>query len=492
MQLRVLSVFVLIAMLTTCISFPASAAYSTDAKELPEVGSAPLTARVNLDIRDVKQQERFRVALPPILIDAKKTEPLTLESVLNLAAHRNLSYLQTRWLGRSANLAFLGSVGAMNAFNYGEAGSNLGLFTDAAAGQPFGTNSPIERQRYYTYGATLSTGGTTFISMMNNFFKSRVLAANVRTSLQDTLFEASNNYFTLCRDISLLHVNDIVVENSKGIRDLNQGLLDSGMGTRLQLLQAQTQLAQDRQQLVLQQAQARIAAIKLAVTLNLPLSCYILPQTRPLAKTILVDPKLNVETLVQLALQQRPEITRLRNQVKLDISQATQALTPLIPTASYTVTSGEFFPANNQSNLIGVQRNMQINWNLNNLGAPILPNLASGLATARSDQYALRNVELQVRSEVRQSYDNCLAYETNIGIAKEAAAQAQEQLKLAEERLKAGIGINIDVIQAQTALTAALRNYVNAVYSYNIEQAKLRRAIGGFNVKALSSKIRYE
>ncbi len=476
-----------------CVCAGGSPAYSVDIKYLSGVGKEPLTARVNLDVGHIKQQERFHANLPPIMIDARQKESLTLERVLSLAANRNLAYLQSRWLGRSAFYGFLGSVASMNAFNYGENGQNLGLFTDPPAGQPFGMNQPIERERYYTYGVTLSTGGTTFLNMMSNFFKSRVLADTVKTSLQDTLFEASNNYFTLCRDISLLHVNDIVVENAKGIRDLNQGLLDAGMGTRLQLLQAETQLAQDRQQLVLQQVQARVSAINLAVTLNLPLSIYLLPKARPLEKTTLVDPRLAVESLIYFALKQRPEIAKLRNQVKLDISQAGQALTPLIPTASYVVTSGEFFPANNQPSLIGIQRNMQIGWQLNNLGAPIVPNFAAGLATARSDKYALRNVELQVRSQVREAFDQSLAYESNIDIARLAAAQAQEQLRLAEDRLKAGIGINIDVIQAQSALTIALRNYVNAIYSYNIQQAKLRRAIGGFSMHAMKAgKLRYD
>ncbi len=472
------------------------ATYAADAKDLPTIGLTPLTARVNLDVSNIKQREKFRVPLPPIFIDAKTQERLNLERVLNLAATRNLAYMQSRWLGKSATYAFIGSVAAMNGFNYGEAGTNYGLFQDPVPGSAnplVGTNFPIQRERYYTYGVTLSTGGTTFVNMMTNFFRSRVFAAAVKTSLQDTLFEASNNYFTLCRDISLLHVSDIVVENSRGIMELNRGLLESGMGTKLQLLQAQTQLAQDRQQLVLSQVQARVSAINLAVTLNLPLSCYILPKCRPLEKTTLVDPKLPVDMLVYMALQQRPEIAKLKNQVRLDVAQSGQALTPLIPTASYVVTSGSFFPGNNTPNeLIGIQRNLQISWQLNNLGTPIIPNFAAGLATARSDQYALKNVELQVRSDVRRSYDNCLAYEANISIAKEAATQAQEQLKLAEDRLKSGIGINIDVIQAQSALTIALRNYVNAIYSYNIEQAKLRRAIGGFSSAALSRRLRYD
>lgn len=473
---------------------------------MPEVGTAPLTARINLNVRSIKQQEKLPVRLSPILIDATKTEPLSLEGVLSLAAHRNLDYLQTQWLGKAAWLTTLGSAAAMNPFNWAPNAQNLGLYQSASFTPPpgafgpgtpnvntvFGTNFPIFRERFYTYGVTLSTGGTTLISLVSNYYKAKVASATVKTSMQDTLFEACNNYFSLCRELSLLHVNDIVVENSKQIRDLNQGLFDCGMGTRLQLLQALTQLAQDRQQLVLQQAQARVAAIKLAVTLNMPLSDYILPQARPLKKTTLVDPHLPVDTLVYLAINQRPEIVKAREQVKYDFSQAAMAITPIVPTASYQVTKGTFFPANGQNETSGNQRLLQVTWTLNGLGVPVIPNFAAGLATARSDQYALKNIILQVRSEVRQSYDNCLAYETNINIAKIAAAEAQEQLKLAEERLKAGIGINIDVIQAQAALTNALRNYVNAIYSYNMEQAKLRRAIGGFTFKAVKQRLRYE
>lgn len=459
---------------------------------MPEVGSAPLTGRIQLDVNNIKQKEKLGPDLSPILIDARRTEPLSLEKVLDISVHRNLDYLQSKWLGRSAFLTFLGSAAAMQPYAYGYSVQNVYLKEYGTPAMPFTTVQPTDYLRYNVYGPTISTGGTTFLTMLTNYFKSRVATYTVKTSLQDTMFEACNNYFALCRDISLLHVNDIVVENSKEIANLNQGLFDCGMGTKLQVLQALTQLASDRQQLVSQQAQTRISAIKLAVTLNMPLVDYILPVSHPLEKITLVDPSISADRLALVALQQRPEIARARNQVRTDLAQAGQALTPIIPTASYSYNNGAFFPSNGQGPTRGVQRTLQLTWQLNNLGIPVLPNFASGLAQARADQYALRNVELNVRADVRQAYDNCLAYNTNIGIAKLAAAQAQEQLLLAEERLKSGIGINIDVIQAQSALTVALRNYVNAIYSYNMEQAKLRRAIGGFTISAVKSRLYYE
>lgn len=453
----------------------------------------PLTARLTFDIDDIVQRERLPSVISPIMIDADRQNRLSLEDVLSLAERRNLPYLRTRWVGRQYLGAFLGSVGGMNGFFVGQNVQNVGLVTrpDYSRGQVFNQNLPIERLRYGDYGVVLANGGQSLIPLIVNLFQWRAAAASVKTSQQEALFEATTNYFDLCKQISLLHVANIVVENAKGIVELNQGLVESGMGTRLQYLQARTQLAAFRQQLVSQQVRARTAAISLGVTLNLPLSEYLLPEARPLDKISLVDPSVGIDSLVAVALKSRPEITQRRNQVRQQLAQSMQALTPLIPTATYTVDRGSFFPNNGSGSTSGIQRSLQFGWQLNSLAVPVGPNLASGLASARAAEYELRNTELQVRSQVRTAYDTSLAAEANIEIARQAALDAQDQLRLAEQRLQAGIGINIDVIQAQSALTEALQNYVNAVYEYNIQQARLRRAIGGFTYKSVRAKLRY-
>lgn len=481
---------------------PAVSAESLPPKKLPEIDAPdtkavnteePLTARITFSIDDIVEREKLPVSLSPIMIDATRQNKLTLEQVLSIAVRRNLPYLQTKWLGHQYFGTFLGSVASLNPFYVSQTVQNVGLATrpDPQKGQVFIQSQPIDRLRYGTSGVTISSGGQTLIPLVANLFQWRARAAAVKTSMQDALFDATNNYFNLCKQISLLHVANIAVQNAKGIMELNDGLLESGMGTRLQLLQAKTQLASYRQELVSQQASARVAAINLGVTLDLPLSDYILPEARPLDKTTLVDPLLPPETLVAIALKSRPEIVQKRNVVRQQFAQSAQALTPLLPTASYSVQRGTFFPSTGGSESAGIERSLQLAWQINSLAVPVVPNFAAGLSAARAAQYDLRNTELQVRSQVRTAYDNSLAAETNIAIAREAARDAQEQLKLAEERLQAGIGINIDVIQAQSALTTALQSYVSAIYQYNTEQAKLRRALGGFTYKSVTARLRY-
>jgi outer membrane protein TolC len=508
---------------------PPSTAGAATPAVAPATTFPPLSARISVALSGLENSESLRTGRSPILIEAVKTDNLSLEQVLRIAARRNLSFLQNRWLGRSADLTFAGNLASMSPFNASLNKQDVFLIQSAALPtgpqilqqqqtlenneqqniqnalnggpppvtptsippQPPPSPRSIDRETYTTYGVTFSNGGTATFNTLSSFFRARAQAAVVRTSLQDTLAAAASNYFALCQQISLLHVADIVVENANGIVRLNQGLCDSGMGTRLQLLQAKTQLAQDRQQLVSQQAQARIAAINLAVTLNLPLRNYLLPEARPLDKTTLVDPGLPVERLVKMALAERPEISQKRNQVAQQVVQAGSSLTPIIPSASYGVQSGTFFPSNDSGTTKGAQRTLQVAWQLNQVTS-VLPNMASGLASARAAQYDLSNTELQVRAQVRQAYINSLAFEKNIEIAKEAALEAQEQLRIAEDRLKAGIGINIDVIQAQSTLTIALQNYVRAIYNYNAQQVALRRAIGGFTLKSVRSRLRFD
>ena len=61
---------------------------------------------------------------------------------------------------------------------------------------------------------------------------------------------------------------------------------------------------------------------------------------------------------------------------------------------------------------------------------------------------------------------------------KKTVEQAEESLRLAEARFRAGTGTQLDVLSAQTALTEARSNEIQALYDYNVAIATLERATG--------------
>ena len=71
-----------------------------------------------------------------------------------------------------------------------------------------------------------------------------------------------------------------------------------------------------------------------------------------------------------------------------------------------------------------------------------------------------------------------IAAEKNIPTTKVAVEQSQEDYKIAQVRYSAGVGTNLDVIDAQVALTTAQTNYIQALYDYNTSKASLDKAMG--------------
>ena len=80
--------------------------------------------------------------------------------------------------------------------------------------------------------------------------------------------------------------------------------------------------------------------------------------------------------------------------------------------------------------------------------------------------------------EVRQAYLNMLEGEKRIETASVAGQKAEEDMFIAQEKYRAGVGTNLDVIDAQLALTQARTNRVQALYDFNVSKAQLEKAIG--------------
>ena len=111
----------------------------------------------------------------------------------------------------------------------------------------------------------------------------------------------------------------------------------------------------------------------------------------------------------------------------------------------------------------------------------------SGLTDAQIKQaaYSVISATEQVRQirdaitlEVTKSYQNMQEAEKRIETNAVAVEQAEVDFRLAKERYESGFGINLDVVDAELALTQAKTNYVKALYDYHISKAQLDKAMG--------------
>ena len=80
--------------------------------------------------------------------------------------------------------------------------------------------------------------------------------------------------------------------------------------------------------------------------------------------------------------------------------------------------------------------------------------------------------------EVRQNYLSMAEAQKRLDTNAVSVSKAEEDLYIAKERYNAGVGTNLDVIDAQLALTQAKKNRIQSLYDYNVNVAKLDKAIG--------------
>ena len=79
---------------------------------------------------------------------------------------------------------------------------------------------------------------------------------------------------------------------------------------------------------------------------------------------------------------------------------------------------------------------------------------------------------------VQQAYLTMRSTEQMISSTKTAVEEGQENFRIASLRYRAGVGTNIDVLDAETELANARNRYVDALYDYNVSVATLEQVIG--------------
>jgi outer membrane protein TolC len=107
---------------------------------------------------------------------------------------------------------------------------------------------------------------------------------------------------------------------------------------------------------------------------------------------------------------------------------------------------------------------------------------SSRVKTARADlriaEYNMEKSRLEVENEVKRLILSMNEAAERIEVAGETVMQADEELRLANERYRVGAGTMLEIIDAQVSLATARGNLIEAKCDYLIAEADLERATG--------------
>ena len=184
----------------------------------------------------------------------------------------------------------------------------------------------------------------------------------------------------------------------------------------------------------------------------------------------------SLETLLQTAEENRPGLKEFQFLIQAAESSVTRAKGDYWPTIDAVGDYGQF-----QTDLPNLSDQWQItarlNWEIFS-GFATEGKVAEASAQLREVQAGLRDFELEVTRDVTDSYLRAEENREGVDIADQTVELAEENLRLAEGRYKAGIGDLLEFNDAQLLFTQNQSNLVITYYNYLTALARIDRAVG--------------
>ena len=316
--------------------------------------------------------------------------------------------------------------------------------------------------------------------------------------LRDLKLEAKKRYFNLQKANEEIEVANKSIESSKlGLRD-SEIRFESGIGTKLEVLEAKTQLARDQQLLNIKSGEQKIGQRSLAEILNLP------EDVTPLigSKTkVLGIWDLSLEDSIIAAYNARDELNSILLDISINNSNANAALASgqpklsLVNTSTSTFSKGELNQIspniNNKSSNFSNTIGLNATWFIFDGGkSKSLYKYNKSKATEAKLNFALKRA--QIRKEVEEVFFRLESAKLNISASYTEVLSARESLRLAKLRYKSGITTQREVVNNQRDLTDSEVRYIISVTSYNTLLADLSRQTGLDNIKPCDIKANQE
>ena len=305
-------------------------------------------------------------------------------------------------------------------------------------------------------------------------------------ALRDLRLEAATAYFDLQENDEGVRIGQASVKASLvSLRDA-RARFNAGVNTKLEVLEAETQLARDRNLLTTNLGQQAVSRRNLAVVLDLPQDVTPTAATpaRPLG---LWEPSLQ-ESIVA-AYNYREELDQLILDISINNSQANASLAAVQPVLSFvnstttTRTQGQLRQPSSDIDMgnfsYGLTNSAALtaSWRLFDGGRARAEYRRSKQAADES-RFNFARTRDQIRLEVEQSFYNLRTAIQSIDTASSEVLSSRETLRLSQLRVQAGVSTQREVVDSQRDLTQAEIRYASAIRDYNTSLAQLQRRTG--------------
>ncbi len=435
-----------------------------------------VTTTVNNSGKLSKLQEQAVLLTQKQLADKAAKDVATFPSALalnevktvDLALKNNRTAKQSMWAYEAAKSTVSATAASKNpSVGYSYSATRARDATDASSVTERGTNGFSLSVPVYTPSVDAAIDGARY--------DREGAGASYEEALQTAKLTAISDYYTLIMYRNLVDVAQQSVRDYDGHVTNVQAQYNVGLVASSDVLASRTNLADAQTTLITRQNSADVAETDLNIVIGYPVSTSIETADKEMRY---LPYNVTLEQAKAYALLHRATLVKSAMDVKSAEESVKQAKAGYLPTVS--LTAGKNYASDD--NYRGTSNN---GWSV---GANASLDIWDGGSTRNTIK--VREAQLEsakeanlaavdgVLHDVESAYLNLRAAEQTISSTKVAVEEGQESFRIASLRYRAGVGSNLDVLDAETSLTTARNNYVQALYNYNIYVATLEQAVG--------------
>jgi len=295
---------------------------------------------------------------------------------------------------------------------------------------------------------------------------------------QEIVFRVVDAYYGALLASKQLEVAEQAAKTAQAIMDRSQARFDSGLVVESDLLTAKVRMAARQQELIRARNNLDLARAQLSTAMGVPADSSFQP-TEALAQRTLPVPVL--QEVEKQALVNRPDLKRIQSEEaaqRQSVAIAKSSFGPRVNAfAGWEMDNPTFVAGGGGNNWLG---GLEVQFDIFQGGAK-----RAELSRERALQErvtATKQVASDgVRLEVRRAYYNLDSARQEVEVARATIAQAQESLRINQDRYDGGLTTITDLLGAEEATRRSQTDYWEAVYRFHTSYASLELASGTLN-----------
>ncbi|MHB1460523.1 MAG: TolC family protein [Armatimonadota bacterium] len=290
---------------------------------------------------------------------------------------------------------------------------------------------------------------------------------------EQLILKVKTAYYALLRSCGQETVRQAAVDDAKLRLSNIHAKRSEGTVPQFDVTTAEVELDNLNQQLISAQSQVKLAQAGLNAAMGVDVNY----PTQVVSSDVLVGIReVDIPNVTEQAYAKRPDVKSAQVSVALSNKSITLQKTGLSPTASITgASSYNFNPSAMSTDNYSWQAAVTLSIPLSDGGAT-KARVRQAQANAQSSMSSLDRTLLNVSNELRTIALNLQDAALRTQTTEHAVALAIDALDIAKERYGAGIAVQVEVSNAQSQLTQARFNYVNALFDYALSYAQLEKA----------------